>query len=238
MRAPGPRLSAGAALFAWGGAALFLAALVLFLVFYAGVFGQPLPGPARAFDIGWDVALFSIFALHHSVFAREPVRAAVARLVPPALERSFYVWVASLLLIATCVLWRPVGGVLWAATGPIAWLLMALQLAGVWLTLQSAAMIDVFDLAGLAPLRRGDRPAGFKATGPYGLVRHPIYTGWFLVVFPVAVMTNTRLVFAMVSSVYLLIAIPFEERSLRASTGGAYDDYIGRVRWKLLPGIY
>ena len=78
----------------------------------------------------------------------------------------------------------------------------------------------------------------FKTDGPYGWVRHPIYLGWILVVFCVGTMTMTRFVFAATSCVYLLIAIPFEERTLRAQSAGSYDDYIRRVRWKLMPGVY
>ena len=74
------------------------------------------------------------------------------------------------------------------------------------------------------PCRRSNsRPAV-----PYGWVRHPIYSGWFLIVFAVPVMTLTRLVFAVTSSAYLLIAIPFEERSLRRSSQGAYDQLCAR----------
>jgi protein-S-isoprenylcysteine O-methyltransferase Ste14 len=69
-------------------------------------------------------------------------------------------------------------------------------------------------------------------------VRHPIYLGWFLIVFPVPLMTMTRLLFAVVSSVYILIAIPFEERSLRRTSGGAYEPYRRKVRWKLIPRLY
>jgi protein-S-isoprenylcysteine O-methyltransferase Ste14 len=237
VRESGPRLTPGARLFAWTGAALFVASLGCFLVFYGIYYGIPHAWPPRTGDIAWNVALFTVFALHHSVFARERIRAAVVRTVSAALERSFYVWVASLLLIAVCVAWRPVGGTAWTIERPLAWLLMAVQLTGIWLTVRSAAIIDVLDLAGLEPRRRSG-PAEFKTDGPYGRVRHPIYTGWFLVVFPVAVMTNTRLVFAVVSGLYLLIAIPLEERSLRATTAGAYDEYIRRVRWKLVPGLY
>ena len=78
----------------------------------------------------------------------------------------------------------------------------------------------------------------FKTIGPYGWVRHPIYSGWFLLVFATSPMTGTRLLFAVTSSVYLLLAIPFEERSLLATTAGAYDQYRQRVRWKLIPGVY
>jgi protein-S-isoprenylcysteine O-methyltransferase Ste14 len=54
----------------------------------------------------------------------------------------------------------------------------------------------------------------------------------------VPVMPGTRLVFAVVSCVYLLIAIPLEERTLRRTTSGRYDEYMRLVRSKLLPGIY
>ena len=78
----------------------------------------------------------------------------------------------------------------------------------------------------------------FKTTGPYGWVRHPIYLGWVMIVFAMPTMTMTRMVFAAVSTAYIVIAIPFEERSLRRASGGTYDRYLKRVRWKLVPGVY
>lgn len=222
--------------FAWTGAVLFVGALAYFLFSYSLRFSAVAPGPPDAAAILWNTALFSVFALHHSVFARERVRAWIARAVPQGMERSFYVWVASLLLIAVCALWQPVGGVAWRLEGPARWLPLGLQLAGLWLTIRSAAIIDVFDLAGVRAPRAG--AIEFKTDGPYGWVRHPIYSGWFLIVFCVGTMTMTRLVFAAASSIYVLVAIPFEERSLRATTGGAYERYAQRVRRKLLPGIY
>src|SRR5262249_50275755 len=111
----------------------------------------------------------------------------------------------------------------------------------------SAAVIDVLELAGVRQLDQGagtrssptDRPRQeFKTSGPYGWVRHPIYSGWFLIVFSEPVMSATRLTFALVSCGYLLLAIPLEERTLRGSTGGAYERYAAQVRWKLVPGVY
>jgi methanethiol S-methyltransferase len=223
---------------AWGGAAIFVVSLACFsysyLVTFARVAAATPPGA-----IGVDVALFTIFALHHSAFARASVRARVMRLVPPALERSVYVWIASLLFIAVCALWQPVAGVFWRVEGPARALLWALQAFGVWLTLRSAAIIDVRDLAGIRVHEAGATgTVDFKTIGPYGWVRHPIYTGWFLLVFATSPMTGTRLLFAVVSSAYLLLAIPLEERSLRATTNGAYERYMRQVRWKLLPGVY
>ena len=223
--------------FAWGGALLFAGALGYFLFSYSVTFGEitgGTPGGSALQAIAIDVALFSAFALHHSIFARIPVRAFIRRIVPAQLERSVYVWVASLMLISACYWWRAVPGVAWQIPRPWSWAMLAVQVAGIWLTLRSAAVIDGLELAGV----RQGHAAEFKSVGPYGWVRHPIYLGWILVVFALGTMTTTRLVFAVVSSVYLLVAIPFEERTLRSQSGGAYDGYVRQVPWKLIPGIF
>lgn len=224
---------------AWGGATAFAASLAHFLYSYAFTFAETGEAAATTAALVTNTALFGLFALHHSVFARERVRAFVARTVPPPLERSLYVWVASLLFIGVCALWRPVGGVAWTIPPVAGYLAMA---AGAWLTLRSAQAIDVWDLAGVrafdAAGEDGAGQAEFKTTGPYGMVRHPIYLGWFLVVFGIPVMTGTRLAFAIVSCAYLLIGIPLEERTLRRTTAGRYDEYIRLVRWRLLPWVY
>jgi len=229
---------AGARAVAWTGALFFFASLAYFLFSYSTVFGRPASHGPRASAIAINVLLFTVFALHHSIFARERVRLAVARLVPSRLERSFYVWVASALFVAVIAWWRPVPGVAWAVSGPARWLLVAAQAGAVWLTLRSAAVLDILELAGVRQLSPRPGAPQFKTSGPYGWMRHPIYTGWFLMVFCAPTMTMTRLVFAVVSSAYLLIAIPFEERSLLHASGDAYRRYLERVRWRLLPGVY
>lgn len=225
-------------MFAWAGAALFLLSLGFFFYSYLITFARPVVAtPTGAIAV--NVVLFTLFALHHSAFAREPVRARVARLVPEGLERSFYVWVASLLFIAVCAWWQPVAGVFWDVGTPVLVVLWALQLFGAWVTLRSAIIIDVRTLAGLRPPETtGVAEPEFKTAGPYGWVRHPIYSGWFLLVFATSPMTGTRLLFAIISSAYLVLAIPLEERSLRATTNGAYERYMRKVRWRLLPGVY
>ena len=220
---------------------MFAGSLSYFLFTYVVTFGEITAGAFSPLAVTFNVALFSVFALHHSLFARERIRAAIARLVSPQLERSVYVWAASLMLIAVCMLWRPIPGAAWRIEGPAAWLFPAAQLVGVWLTLRSATVIDVWDLSGVRQASNWELGVGnweFKTEGPYGWVRHPIYLGWFLMVFPVATMTMTRLVFAVVSGVYILVAIPLEERSIRRASGGSYDHYIKAVRWKLIPGLY
>ena len=220
------------------GAGLFVLSLSYFIYRYWLVFGTPAEGPPRTGGVVWNVVLFSVFALHHSVFARERVRHAITQALGP-LERSFYVWLASLLFIAVCKLWLPLPGTIWDVGGVARVALLLLQIGGITFSVYSAAAIDVWDLAGVRQLNSQPSPVfEFKTTGPYGLVRHPIYLGWILIVFAVGTMTMTRFVFAIVSCAYLLLAIPLEERSLRAASGGAYDRYMQQVRRKLIPGVY
>src|SRR5437764_641859 len=79
---------------------------------------------------------------------------------------------------------------------------------------------------------------GLDESGPYAFVRHPIYLGWFVMVWATSVMTGTRFVFAATSCAYVLVAITIEERDLRRTFGAAYDRYMQRVRWKVLPGVH
>ena len=231
--------------FAWAGGALFVAALVYFLFSYSITFGEIVEGKAAPGAIAFNLVLFSAFALHHSIFARDAVRAFVRRMVFAPLERSVYVWVASLMLIGVCYAWRPVAGVAWQIPSPWNWAMVPVQLVGVWLTLRATAVIDGLELAGLRqvldPNSQPPTPNSqmeFKTDGPYGWVRHPIYLGWILLVFAVGTMTMTRLVFAAISSLYIVIAIPFEERTLRAHAGGGYENYMKRVPWKLIPYVF
>ena len=74
--------------------------------------------------------------------------------------------------------------------------------------------------------------------GLYGLVRHPVYLGWLLIVWPAPTMTITRFTFAALSTLYLIVAIPWEERSLTKTLGQPYADYRSRVRWRMVPWLY
>jgi hypothetical protein len=172
------------------------------------------------------------------------------------------VWLASVLLIAVCLLWQPLPGFAWQATGAVGWALLAVQLAGILLTLKSASRIDIWELAGVRQVRAAsERPPSVSSApsaalesapsaalesasspleidGPYRWLRHPIYFGWVLFVFGVPTMTNGRLLFAAVSTLYLVVAIPFEERSLQKEFGQAYRDYQRQVRWRLVPGVW
>jgi protein-S-isoprenylcysteine O-methyltransferase Ste14 len=229
--------------FAWLGALLFASSLAAFLYSYLVVFGRPAPdGPALR-DAAVNVGLFTVFALHHSLLARTGVKARVARITPPALERSLYCWVASALFLAVCLAWRALPGELYRLEGAAAIPFYAIQFIGVAITARGSSALGVLDLAGVRAVQetRQGRPAAhvpLKTSGLYGLIRHPLYFAWALFVFGTPHMTMTRLVFAAVSTAYLAVAIPFEERGLIETFGEDYRQYRLRVRWKMVPGIY
>ena len=230
---------------AWTGAAIFAASLAWFAYSYLFRFGQRAPAGPLARPILINVLLFSGFALHHSVLARSGAKRVVHLLIPPELERSIYTWVASVLFLAVCAWWQPVPGVVYDLTGPWRFLGWTVQLAGLVLTIRASAALDVLDLAGVrAVVRRvnahspdGSNPP-LTTRGLYAFVRHPLYFAWTLFVFGAPTMTGTRASFAIVSTAYLMIAIPWEERGLVAAFGQQYEDYRRRVTTRMIPWLY
>jgi protein-S-isoprenylcysteine O-methyltransferase Ste14 len=235
ISAPSPQALATA----WGGAAAFAASLAYFLYAYLVRFG------ARAADTGiWrpvltDIALFSAFALHHSLFARTPLKAWMGRVASPLLERSLYTWVASAMFAGVCWWWMPVPGEVYRLESSWRWLGWSVQAAGVLLTFLVSRALDVLDLAGVRPVltaRAAHVP--LKTSGLFAIVRHPLYFGWALFTFGAPDMTATRALFAAVSTAYLALAIPWEERALVRTFGSEYEAYRRKTRWRMLPGVY
>jgi protein-S-isoprenylcysteine O-methyltransferase Ste14 len=224
-------------LFRWSGALLFVLSLLSFAVVYGWRLRTPAPPSDDAMrDAIANVVLFTVFALHHSLMARTGAKAWITRHLPAGLERSVYVWIASALFLVVCWMWQPLPGVIWETRGPGLALYVA-QAFGVALTLAAARIVGVWELAGV---KQPDltRPIEFKADGPFAIVRHPIYLGWVLMVFATPVMTTSRLLFAVVSTLYLLAAIPFEERSLLEAFPEKYGAYQKQMRWRLIPLIW
>ena len=224
-------------LFRWSGALLFLLSLLSFAFVYGWRLGTPAPSSNDATrDAILNALLFTAFALHHSIMARTGARAWISRTFGGQLERSVYVWIASLLFLAVCWMWRPLPDVIWETRGPGVILYIA-QAFGVALTIAAARIVGIWELAGVT---QPDLTTSieFRAEGPFSIVRHPIYLGWVLMVFATPMMTTSRLEFAIISTLYLIAAIPFEERSLLETHRHKYSAYQKQMRWRLIPFVW
>ena len=208
----------------------------LYAVCFVGNFGVPatLDGAARgplgvAFAV--DAGLLALFAVQHSVMARKWFKEWWTRFVPGPLERSTYVLFSSLALILLFWQWRPLGGVVWAVEDPVGRVVLRALFAFGWgLVLVSTFLINHFDLFGLRQvwlylLGRPYTTLRFATPGPYRLVRHPLYVGWFFAFWMTPQMTLAHLLFSVATTAYILLAIQFEERDLVREHGETYESY-------------
>ena len=218
--------------------AIFFATF-LYAIGFIGGFLVPttLDGAPRvplAAGLAVNAALLGLFAVQHSVMARKWFKERWTRIVPPVLERSTYVLLSSVALVLVFRFWQPLGGVVWQVDDPLARNLLYAGFAFGWaLVLVSTFLINHFDLFGLRQvwLYLRDRPytqLRFGTPGPYRLVRHPLYVGWFFAFWMTPVMTYAHLLFAVATTAYILVAIQFEERDL-VREHPEYADYRRRV---------
>jgi protein-S-isoprenylcysteine O-methyltransferase Ste14 len=219
--------------------AIFLATF-LYAVGFIGGFAVPrtLDGPATVplgSGLAIDTGLLALFAIQHSVMARKWFKQRWTRIVPAPIERSTYVLFSSAALIVMFWQWRPLGGVVWSVSDPAARLLLRSLFAFGWtLVLVATFLINHFDLFGLRQvwLHLLGKPytfLPFRTPGPYRLVRHPLYVGWFFAFWMTPTMTVAHLLFAIATTAYILLAIQFEEHDLAREFGPAYEEYRRRV---------
>jgi methanethiol S-methyltransferase len=182
-----------------------------------------------------NAALLSLFALQHSIMARQWFKRMATRIIPEPAERATYVLFSSLALILMFWQWQPMGGTVWQIENTLGQAVMYAAFALGWMiVLVSTFMINHFDLFGLRQaalyfMRRRYTPLQFRTPFFYKHVRHPLYFGWLLAFWCTPVMTAAHLFFAVMTTSYILVAIQFEERDLIRQHGETYRAYRERV---------
>jgi len=218
---------------------LFLASFIYAIGFLAN-WGVPRTvdsgGPQQSFLFALivDMALLLLFAVQHSVMARQGFKRVWTRIVPKPLERSTYVLLSSLILLFMFWYWHPIPALVWDIPFPMIRVVIWVFYGMGWLLVLAASFqINHFDLFGLSQVwynaigkQRLIEP--FKTPVLYRIVRHPLYTGWFMVFWITPTMTLGHLIFALLACAYILVAIPIEEKDL-ISFHSEYAEYRKRV---------
>jgi protein-S-isoprenylcysteine O-methyltransferase Ste14 len=195
--------------------------------------GGPVSSTGTA--IGVNVFFLSLFAIQHTIMARPAFKAWWTRFVPWHVERSTFVLLTSAILALMAWQWRPMPSVVWQVDAAIpAAVLVAISLAGWGIVLISTFLIDHFELFGVRQavvhaLGRANEPPVFRERAFYRWVRHPLMLGFLIAFWSTPTMTAGHLLFAVVTTIYVLIALQIEERTLIHLHGAAYEDYRRRV---------
>lgn len=182
-----------------------------------------------------NLLLMTLFAVQHSVMARQRFKAWWTQFVPKPVERSTYVLFASLSLLLLFWQWRPLPSVIWDVANPdLAVTLVTLSLVGWVLVFTSTFIINHFELFGLHQVTnhlvgKEAAPPRFKTPLLYKFVRHPIYLGFIIAFWAAPTMTAGHLLFAAVTTAYIFVGIALEEHDLVHLFGDEYRQYKQRV---------
>lgn len=212
----------------------------LYAVGFVGGFAVPrsIDGPeitSLASALPTDMLLLALFAIQHSVMARPTFKHVWTKLIPAHVERSTYVLLSGIVLTTIYYYWLPAPRIVWEvadSAGNFAlWVLFGL---GWLIVLLSSFMISHSDLFGIRQVilhlhHRAYTPPPFQKRMLYRVIRHPIMFGYIIAFWATPRMTEGHLLFAIVITVYVLIALQFEEHNLVADVGSEYRDYQKKV---------
>lgn len=218
---------------------LFLGVFVYLLGFVGNV-GVPKsidssPSGAVGASLAIDLLLIAVFGLQHSIMARPGFKAVWTRIIPQPIERSTYVLASNVVTVLLMWQWRAVDVVVWNVENTVARGLLWGIFGTGWLLVPAVSlMIDHFDLFGTRQVwlhARGreytNRP--FRTPMLYKRIRHPLYVGWAIAFWATPTMTVGHFVFALTLTIYMAVAVYFEERDLVDHFGREYEEYRRRV---------
>lgn len=178
-----------------------------------------------------NLGFILVFAIQHTVMARTGFKRWWSKIIPASIERSTFVLVTSLILIAMFYFWKPLPASIWKIESGVGQVLMYLIAAIGWgIVFISTFLINHFDLFGLRQVYfafRGKEysPVPLKVISFYRLVRHPLMFGFLLAFWATPDMTLGHLVFALGFTIYILVGVQFEERTLMGEFGSEYENY-------------
>ena len=228
------------AYFAFLGTILYVIGFVGNMIVPKAIDGAPQVPLVQAILI--NASLLLLFALQHSIMARPFFKRRWAKIIPEPTERSTFVLLSSLCLMLLMWQWQPIGGIIWSVESQVAkTILLILYITGWAIAFISTFLIDHFDLFGLRQVwlyatGKKYEPLPFRVSLFYRFVRHPLHLGFLIAFWSTPVMTIAHLLFAVLTTGYILMAIKFEEKDLIAHFGESYLTYKNWVP-KIIPFV-
>ncbi|WP_452233177.1 methanethiol S-methyltransferase [Lacinutrix sp. MEBiC02595] len=179
-----------------------------------------------------NLGLLSLFAVQHSVMARPAFKKWISPVIDPAIERSTYILLSSLALLLIYWKWQPMTTIVWNIENTtFYYIIMGVFFMGWLIVFLSTFMISHFQLFGLTQIfnnykNKHTEDPTFQTNYFYKMVRHPIMLGFMIAFWATPFMTVGHLLFAIVTTLYMLIAVKYlEERDLRKFIGEKYEIY-------------
>ena len=244
-----PRIGQGRAavfglFYAWSGFTIMWGFWISFVIFLADPQQLAAWWPLSTVDRGGtidapvlaaviDIGLIGLFGLQHSLMARPWFKAWWASTIPAAFERTTYVHMANVTLFALIILWQPIPLDLWSVRDgllrDVLWAAFAFGWALLFLGARSFGILELLGIRQMRSWADGDAAPQLRLkTGSlYRYLRHPMYWGVLLGLWATPNMTVGHALLAAGLTVYILIAIRFEERDLVRRFGDHYRTWRG-----------
>jgi methanethiol S-methyltransferase len=176
-----------------------------------------------------NLGVLALFGLQHSSMARRWFK----RWVPAPIERAVYLLATSAVLIVLFFRWEPMPASVWflRTQWPFQILLAAAGIIVVWAAASQGAL-HFFGFHQVWAYFRGRvySPPAFKTPGLYRYTRHPMMIGTLIFLWATPDMTQGHLLFSAVMTLYIALAVGWEERDLERAHGEAYRRYRQGVR--------
>jgi len=178
-----------------------------------------------------DILLVFLFTIQHSVMARLGFQSFIKTHFPEWCERCIFLAMSSLSFRFIYWYWQPISSPAWHLYGVVALIADILYFVGLFwvvLSIYTSAVYDFFNL----------RKSFTSETSPqvpqiipfvYKFTRMPLFSGMLLCFWATSEMTQGRLLFAMLFTIYTLMAGKWQERDLRSQLGSAYAYYANTV---------
>jgi methanethiol S-methyltransferase len=208
-----------------------LGSFVMFALFlFMGSFTVIDFGLDRTQALAFDTLLSLLFFLQHSIMVRKGLRMRLVEIIPDDYYNAFYAVSSGIALITVMLFWQRVPGPILSAEGVFHWILRTLFflcIVGFRWGEKSLGSFDPFGVKKIKRLIQGRETKFIPLTvrGAYTWVRHPLYFFMLIMIWSCPELTQDRLLFDLLWTIWIVLATLLEERDLVTDFGDQYREY-------------